>query len=126
MITSWDIYWITRLDGIGEMLAGIAAIGFMVMVCTAIFYAFWIDDKCREERGPHWKRYRMALATLFCVSFMGVSLRIMTPTTKEFAAIYLLPKIANNEQVQKVPENLLKLLNTKMEAWIQDTLKENK
>ena len=58
------------------------------------------------------------------VGQMKLAQATLVPSTKEFAAIYLIPKIANNEQVQKVPDNLLKLLNAKLEDWINDVGKK--
>jgi hypothetical protein len=53
-------------------------------------------------------------------------LACLIPTTEEMAAIYLLPKIANNEQVQQVPDKAMQLLNGKLDEWIADVRGEKK
>jgi len=45
---------------------------------------------------------------------------ILLPTEKEIAFIYLTPKIVNNKQIQEVPKNALKILNKKMESYINE------
>jgi len=116
MITSWDIYWITRLDeihGICWFLVIAAAITIAVLLAMAV----WAADQIEPEKAKKRLSLSIKMAVFACTIFIFGS---FVPSTKDFAAIYLIPKIANNEQVQKVPENLVRLLNTKMEAWITD------
>jgi hypothetical protein len=120
MISSWDIYWITRLDAINALaLISAMIIGVCVSLGSVpvIVDSLWEDD----DWWPTVKRLYQVFITLFVLSLITVTL---VPSTKEFAAIYLIPKIANNEQVQKVPDNLLKLLNAKLEDWINDVGKK--
>ena len=35
-----------------------------------------------------------------------------------------MPKIVNNEELQKIPNNFLKLVNEKMESYFNDVLEE--
>jgi hypothetical protein len=118
MITSWDIYWITRLDNIN----GILIIGGTLCLIFITVVLFAAGD-IRHDQIWHYKK---AIITNIIISTIALLLGLMTPTTKEFAAIYLIPKIANNEQMQKIPDNAAKLLNAKMEQWIDDTLAEKK
>jgi hypothetical protein len=114
MITSWDIYWITRLDSICVVAA-------VTWIALGIIMAVVIGPVLIEGKWDSAKRFfRVGVVVACSALFIGV----FTPSTKEFAAIYLIPKIANNEQVQKVPENLVRLLNAKMEAWLEDMAKD--
>lgn len=119
MISPWEVYLFTRLDVLNAIL-----FFFSLILCV------WFIGCCMqkgdvegETEKARWGslRNRVGVAFVFTVVAFGA-----IPTTKEAAVIYLLPKIANNEQVQKVPENFVKLLNTKMEAWIADFEKEKK
>ena len=123
MLTSWDVYWITRLDVAQQTADCLAWLSFFCLVggftICALMYcrdyayqgfsskAFFIDRR---------KFYIPPFISLMVFAFLSVAI----PTTNQFAAIYLLPKIANNEQVQKLPDNAMKLLNGKMEEWIND------
>jgi len=67
---------------------------------------------------------KLIVTTIIAIPFwIGA---ILVPTTKEAVAIYMIPKIANNEQVQKLPDNAMKFLNGKLEAWINDMADKEK
>jgi hypothetical protein len=110
MITSWDIYWITRLDSIQAFfVVSVFIIGSALLAFLVLLFA----EDCWDEHGG---KYFAGVAIFLCMLVGG----ILTPSTKEFAAIYLIPKITSNEQVQKLPDNMMKLLNGKLEEWIED------
>lgn len=119
MISPWTIYWITRLDairGLSNTVFIIGAILLCVLMCiTPIIIDVWGE---KDKRKIILRAIRIGIGSV-CV---GVACLTFTPSTKEAAAIYLIPKIVNNEQVQQVPENALRLLNIKLEEWIQDSL----
>jgi len=118
MITGWEIYWITRLDAICMFLV----IGGTCAVICSPLVSMALDDFFDVERE---KRMRIAATTFFAgIAFLAAS--VLIPTTNQAVAIYMVPKIANNEQMQKLPDNAMKFLNTKFEAWIDETLKEKK
>lgn len=121
MISAWEVYLFTRLDAVSTaievfmILSGILAIG----LCCFSIAATVEEMNCAATLR---KFAKIVSATCLCL----IILKVAVPTTNQFAVIYLLPKIANNEQVQKVPENFVNLLNTKMEAWIADFEKDKK
>jgi hypothetical protein len=116
MITSWDIYWITRLDSINAFLA------ICSILSIAIFILVGSTTEGFEDYRNRKKIFVISISSIFLLTMSA----LLTPTTKEFAVIYLAPKIINNEQVQKIPDNALKLLNKKMEEYINDLDKEKK
>lgn len=117
MITGMDIYLVTRLDNIIETNIVFSVLSFMGMITTSLLALTMVYDWSDIK-----KYFKLCAGVFIITSLIG----LMVPTSKEAAAIYLIPKIVNNEQVQKVPENALKLLNTKMEQWINDMGKEDK
>ena len=125
MISAWEVYLFTRLDAI-HVIAGaaivMAAIGLLVFGIHYLFEDMWERDDDNKEK----KKTVKTINRLVAVAISGLLFCVIIPSTKEAAVIYLLPKIANNEQVQKMPENFVKLLNTKMEAWIEDFEKDKK
>jgi len=127
MITSWDIYWITRLDSASFVLAAVFIISIIAIVVLLIARA------CLAEPYYAWEKkfnaeWLTPLKITLAMAMLSGFISLFIPTTKEFAAIYLIPKIANNEQVQKIPDNATRLLNAKLEQWIDDITKkkENK
>lgn len=125
MISAWEVYLFTRLDAI-HVIAGaaivMAAIGLLLFGIHYLFEDMWERDDDNKEK----KKTVKTIKRLVAVAISGLLVCVIIPSTKEAAVIYLLPKIANNEQVQKVPENFVNLLNTKMEAWIADFEKDKK
>lgn len=125
MISAWEVYLFTRLDAI-HVIAGaaivMAAIGLLLFGIHYFFEDMWERDDDNKEK----KKTVKTIKRLVAVAISGLLVCVIIPSTKEAAVIYLLPKIANNEQVQKMPENFVKLLNTKMEAWIEDFEKDKK
>ena len=104
IMTWFDVYLFTRLDNINF---------FFVMICmlSIVIGCITVLGEKMVKRGWIW------FAAIALIS--GV-LSCLIPTTKEAAAIYLIPKLANNEQVHAIPENALKLLNLKFQAWIEE------
>lgn len=119
MITPWEVYWITRLDTINTVFFAMLVLSFCAWFLVPFFYAMALD--CGLDTV---KRLLTKVVIPIWIAFIiiGGFGKTFTPTTKEACAIYLIPKIANNEQVQKMPSNLAKLLNTKMEEWINDSI----
>lgn len=125
MITAWDIYWITRLDGLNlfmGLIAGFSLTGALVLLIVRVMASdayFEYEKKiCKQWFRP------FTAVTIMGVVFMAIS--IFIPTTKEVAAIYMIPKIVNNEKIQKLPDNAVNFLNKKFEEWIDGMVKKEK
>lgn len=111
------IYWITRLDALQRFGVVVTIFGIIgVVICKALQ-----DDYSDEALRIHIKHMKICVMAVV----LGCAIWLFVPTTKEAAAIYLIPKIVNSEEVKKVPKNTMKLLNTKMEQWIEDSLSDD-
>jgi hypothetical protein len=114
-ITGWDIYWITRLDLVKVASLSIMVISIVVTILILIGCAMHADfdqfshsDACVVRKGWRKKfigfiRFAIPTAFLCCMVF------VFTPTSKELCAIYVVPPIINNEQVQELPSRILDL-----------------
>lgn len=116
MITSSQIYWITRLDSIGCFFA---IIGTIITIVSAICLIVALVNKAEsytdDDDKTVKKWFLIGIKTAFISSlFWGVA--VFVPSTKEMAAILILPKIVNNEKVQKIPDQMLTLAN----EWMQE------
>lgn len=86
-ISPWTIYWITRLD----VILGISGILIFALLVT---FGIWM---C--ETG---QRIVPAMKYLL-IPFIPLSIIITcVPSTKDMAAIIIIPKIVNNEKVERV------------------------
>lgn len=106
MITSTQMYWITRLDSFNGFLLGcvlFCIVGFLAATLAyTIFKCFQYD--CRGSDLDEAKKLaRTAGNFSIILMFLALSLglaRCFTPTTKEMAAILVIPAIANNKNIQ--------------------------
>ena len=121
---TWQmVYWITRLDAIRNVSIGVAiSLAITVIVLFIVGFSYCGDNTSTQEDKKIQRQYRRVAARCVCPLVFLLFLITFIPSTKEACAIYLIPKIVNNEQVQKVPENALKLLNAKFEEWIDEQI----
>ena len=124
-MSMWTVYWLTRLDGIVSACEGIQVVAFIAFVIAGAFYTFAImtgeDNGYEQDKIASITSFlKQAMFSLFVSFVIASAVRMFTPTQKEMAAIYLLPKIVNNEQVRELPSNVLTLMNKKLEEWIDD------
>lgn len=123
MITPSSIYWLTRLDNINILLLLLVA-GAIALSC--IMFTGYAEDKEFAENYADKKRKGRELAKAekkrrigLTSSIIGFILAIgmpFIPSTKEMAAIIVIPRIANSESVQQLGEGIITLA--------QDWLKE--
>lgn len=137
MITTSEMYWLTRLDAIHNLFGEISAISVVIVLCAGalglfLFLLKHFAGNKSYELFSHMKdetfeatkaRFgRIARGCLFVV-FACVATLLLTdathsllPTTKEMAAILIVPKIANNEKVQDCGNRLYDLAVEWMDA----------
>ncbi len=125
MITQSMIYWITRLDTAVSIFVGISVLAGVCLFASIIgFIACRVleDEKDFPIKWIARTRHYLIFAISFAIFACGGQLLI--PTTNQAVAIYTIPIIANNEDIQEMPANTAKFLNEKLKDWIESTLKE--
>lgn len=151
MITPTMMYWITRLDGLRGFLHGfdefttiLTVLGLVIsgiagLICMVVVGNSWTPpDKIVEE--SEYKLVRSirnyAAKFTFCV-FLPINILLslayaLTPTTKEYCAIKVVPAIMNNAKVQEFGDELyrlgvdwLKELRPQVKATSADSAKES-
>lgn len=110
-MTYWELYWITRLDSIQNTMGGICAVSF-VGVCLIFAFFCMLVSEGDTEYVPSVKRCIKYLATITLVSGF---LNIMLPSNKDLALMMSGHFVTNSDQLQKLPDNLLKYLNDYLE-----------
>lgn len=105
MITSTKIYWLLMLDNI-KMFSSVICVIFFIIGC--IILQMSVDD---NSRGM-WLWW-IGHSLMFC--FLLV-FSVLIPNTKQMAIILVAPKVINNEQVQKLPNQVLILAN----EWLEE------
>lgn len=121
MITVWEIYWFTRLDPLKGLTGSTAVVGLVVSVLMFMLYPMFCDifdrDDGKRKKSLAWTA-RLQVA-VFSTAVLCAFTYALTPTTKEMAAIKVIPMIANSGSVQKlgdVGDNMLDLAN----EWLQE------
>lgn len=109
MITSSFMYWITRLDSICCVVGVFSSISIVFAIATAIpiaiEYYSWADcerkyrDDINDTSIPALRRVFLWLASVGVILLVA---NVFIPTTKEAAAIIVVPKIANSESVAEI------------------------
>lgn len=131
MITTTEMYWLTRLDSIKELLNhGLEPcfifFTFLMVIVTVLTFCFGtftgngsyetFSGRSSEELKTIHTRFRRIswrCAVFGCLmltmSVVCPVLEALIPTTREMAAIVMVPAIANNEKVQTVGNKLYDL-----------------
>jgi hypothetical protein len=123
-MTWQDVYWLTRFDAINTAMTvmcvafGITAIVLLIIGLINRYDGYSAEDIKLGARV-------LKIATGFGVATLATMLLfVFIPTTKEAAVIYILPKVVNNEQVQKIPAEGLKILEAKFDEWLDGMTKK--
>ena len=101
MVSAAQIYWLTRLDNISitfGILAMLLSIGLIITTVIRIMMTIDDDDIPTEFRRV-WNFLAISTAITFAVG-------TFVPTSKEAAAMYVIPKIANSETVQELGDQV--------------------
>ena len=118
-MTGTEIYWLTRLDGIVNLSMGLAVFGIIFAVVGTIGLVIWaVCENGKDDKG--WWTLLRIIGTVWFLTIIFALTALFTPTTKEMAAIIVVPKIINNEQVKELPDNVLDLAN----EWIKSKKEE--
>ena len=118
MITTSQMYWITRLDGIVTLLAVLAS--FLCVLSVIMFVTgrsesvavkewSWDTDNSIAARHELGRKLCKASLVTFPAGVLLYIIPVMIPTTKEMAAILIVPRIANSEKVQQAGNKLYDL-----------------
>lgn len=122
IITPMQMYWITRLTPLGNVLGGFIFLSIVATFILLIVRIFMQDDDLNEEvRAIASKFLRASLYTGIVATLLVIA-KCLVPTTKEMAAILIIPRIANSEKVQTVGNHLYDLAV----EWMEELRPANK
>jgi len=125
MITSFQIYWLLKLDSIVvfSRILAVATVGILVIIF--IFHLVMLDEyNLKKEKEDEIKKNLKKRASTFTAIFFIFSLiSVFTPTTKQMAAIIVAPAIINNKKVQQIPEKVLDILGLSMDKLSKELSK---
>ena len=120
MSLGFMIYLITLLDSFNQTLNIVFWVLFIVMGCWAIALSAsgnWYDAKL----APCFKKYFFKSLKIMVSCMILITL---IPSESTMAAMYLVPRIVENKDIQQVPANAAKLLNLGLEKFVGDLEKK--
>jgi ABC-type dipeptide/oligopeptide/nickel transport system permease component len=107
----------------------------ILAVCIGILMGLKSDsekyEKQKQKEEIDWcnnkiSRCYKCLKIFFILAIFIEILHSFIPTTKEMAAIYIIPKVANSQFVNETFPNELKEIYGMSKDWMKDYLKTNK
>jgi len=114
-MTSWFIYWMIIIGRLHVFFGGAAILFTVVIIIWEITMIIYYSDDADKKHATQ----KMLLPVKFSFLIpLFTLLSIFTPKLEEIAAIYLIPKLVNNESVQEIPEKALDLLEAQLDKWI--------
>jgi len=124
-MNAWIIYLLLKLDTIIEVAEFFIIIAGVCCVVSVVVRIVSIMDSWSKTfinaYGNIYKKIAIPSAVVFIlVGFLYIA----TPTTKQMCAIYLIPKIANNEKIQNIGDKSLTIVEKKFEEWVDDITKK--
>lgn len=116
MITPMQMYWLLKLDdicAISLVIFVLTFFGFVLCLVGAIIY------KGEEYFECEYKKFKVGRNILFWFVLFFGSIVMFLPSTKQMAAIYVVPAIVNNERVQNIGRKTLDISEDLLELTKQ-------
>lgn len=138
MVTESFIYWFTRLDHLHDFSEGLSFLLSIVVLASGIAWLVSFIVRCTLESDRSSDNRSVSMtdiaiakticsiskkAFLYLVAFLAILdlSRAFIPTTKEMAAIYVVPKIANNENLHDIGNEMVVLAK----EWLKELHPKN-
>ncbi len=123
-ITSAGLYWITRADTITTFSE--VVIWLWVLVLSISTFMTYVVNEDKDDSGFEKvvELYKTLKWFLIFTVVPAISITLFVPTAKELAIIFVAPVVMNNEDVQKIPVDILKLARQELDKLLE--IKEGK
>ena len=123
-ISPFELYMILKLDDIHNLLSAFGAVLFISFIISAILLAVWfftsLDDLDDISFRSAWRMIKKIFSILLGALFVVVLLQAAIPTTRQMAAILVVPAIVNSEFMQKdLPADLREIYTLAKEGMFK-------
>jgi len=129
-MTPFQVYFITRLDDIKELLGGVITTCLVLgtvgsIVLTGVYMTLVEPPRSSEDSIKLTKRMLKICSMILLPAALVLSVAgALLPSTKQMAAIVVIPSIVNNDHIQALPNKLLRLADDWIEELSPKTPKE--
>lgn len=118
------IYLIIKLNALQGLFTGFAIVSGIATIMAAFISGVDYTES-RKDEAVFWNKIgKRTIKAAIPVCIVCTILEAITPSTKEAAAIYLIPKVVNNESVQNISANTLHLLEEYTAELLTEMKKE--
>lgn len=121
-MTHFQAYLLTRLDGLNHYATVFTVLAFIISFLSSLAFVLSHDSFiCKDIENT--KRFGKIAIISLCIGLFFSLIKLLTPTTKEAAFIYIAPAIVNNQNVQETFKKLPELSSLGLE-YLGGILKE--
>lgn len=113
----WVIYFLGVVDGLSKLFCFFAATAITGFVVGVIMLFVSMDT---DYDANLMRRAKRLLKISVSVGLISALLATFIPSSKTLAAMYVLPAIAKNEQLQNFAGNSLKAPELLSKQWVKD------
>lgn len=121
MITPWMIYLIGIADSARSVFMLVSLLLFVATIPTFVLERIFDDDNTKNPK----KAIPSKIPKLFATGLLLALISTLTPSSKTTAAIYILPALANNEDIRAIGGNGVEVLRKLTEKWLIELSKDN-
>lgn len=118
-MSGFMLYLFTRLDSFCSLLSGLAAVSIICLFVLSMLYLIFkkLDGRYYDaEEERYVKVYEKHIKKLLRLVFILATLKMLIPSSKEAALIYVIPKLSNSEITDKLKKDVPDIYNLAMEA----------
>jgi hypothetical protein len=118
MITPAEVYWILQADNFCDVFFFLGGLGILILFGGFLFLTnFWCKTESKEEEEKYERKAKKFFKWMIpTVLFIWVIYFFM-PDTKTLSLMYLVPKVANAELTQKIPDYLEKFIQKELKTF---------
>jgi hypothetical protein len=129
------IYLVGIIDNVIGYTITISIISGFIMLISLGFYFFYTGiDEYRNRPKKVTEKYEAIVKTncgkilkiVIPIFFLFINFSLFCPSSKTISAMYLIPKMAQNKDMQEIPKKSAELLNAKLDEWIDEIKDKNK
>lgn len=125
MITTTQMYFLLRLDQLSSIIQGFFVVSAIIFIIfNGLLFISKVEKVEEDDSLLIFIKKRIKIVTIIFILSLFSS--IVVPDTKEMAAIYIIPKIINNEKIQDIGNKSLDIGNDLLELtkkYIEENLK---
>ena len=121
----WTLYFLLMLPNISNMII-ILCVVFGIWTAAYIASMFMRFDTSCSNSYESWKELNKnyhcywKMSVLASITFVLITIVNIIPNTYQLVALYVVPKVLENADVQQIPGNLSKLINKEIVSLIDE------